>query len=213
MERRAELEAEARAAEAENRTAQAWLLRSRLQKGDFQEGDKIVVIFETNPSAQDTVTVRQGKVIQVKPMPELSLDGVLRSELTDTLRYYLSRYLKNPAIRATPLLPIAVLGNVKTPGYYYMTADVVLRDAIMKAGGPEIDADFDRITIKRGRDVIWNADDVQVALNDGLSLDRLHLRSGDEVWIPPKKRFPVSTLVSIASATAAMLLTVMQLQR
>ena len=43
LEDRAALETQAADAEAQHRTSEAWLLRSRLQKGDFQDGDRIVV--------------------------------------------------------------------------------------------------------------------------------------------------------------------------
>src|SRR5258708_9858805 len=43
LESRSTLEAEAAKAEAQHRKSEAWLLRTRLQKGDFQDGDRIIV--------------------------------------------------------------------------------------------------------------------------------------------------------------------------
>jgi hypothetical protein len=39
------------------------------------------------------------------------------------------------------------------------------------------------MVIRRGGEVIWNAQDTRTALADGLSLDRLHLRAGDELYV------------------------------
>ncbi len=133
-ETRAALEAQAQAAESQGRTSEAWLLRSRLKTGDFQEGDRILMLLENDPTGTDTIRVRSGNLVQLARMADLSLQGVLRSELTDTLRRHLGRYLRNPEVRAIPLLSLAVIGSVRSPGYYYTAADVVLRDVIMSAG-------------------------------------------------------------------------------
>ena len=211
-ESRARLEAEVREAESANRTSEALLLRSRLRTGDFQEGDRIVVVLESNPTATDTMQVRGGKVLQFPHMSVVSLEGVLRSELTDTLRRHLSKYLTNPDVRATPLLPVAVLGNVRNPGYFYAPADYLLRDLIMKAGGPAPDADVSKTVVRRAGQTIWNEKDVRAAFGEGLSLDRLHLHAGDEVYIPPQRhRLQVSTILSLVSAAAAV--AAIQIQR
>jgi len=204
-ETRARLEGEAQAAETQGRKSEAWLLKSRLKTGDFQEGDRIVVALESSPRI-DTLQVRAGKTIQFVGMGDLSLDGVLRSELEDVLRDHLAKYLKNPALRATPLLPISILGSVAMPGYYYTAADVVLRDVIMRAGGPR-NADLNKVVVRRAGEVIWNASDVRVALADGLSLDRLHLRAGDEVFVPQEQsRFSPRSLLSAVYATTTIII-------
>lgn len=210
---RAQLEAQAKAAESANRTAEAWLLRSRLKSGDFQEGDRIVVVLENAPAVIDTMQVRAGKVLQFPRMADLSLEGVLRSELTDTLRHHLSKYLTNPGVRATPLLPLAVVGSVRNPGFYYMPADVVLRDVIMRAGGPLPSADLNKSVVRRTGQTIWNSRDVNVAMSDGISLDRLHLHAGDEVYVPEQRRVPLTTIISLVSASVALAVATMQLSR
>ena len=213
FETRAQLEQQAVAAEKAHRTSEAFLLRSRLQRGDFQEGDRIFIVLEGTAGVSDTLQVRSGKILQFPRMGDLSLGGVLRSELTDTVRHHLSKYLNNPVVRVTPLLTIAVMGTVVNPGYYYASADVVLRDVIMKAGGPAGSADLNKVIVRRGGDVIWNAEDVRVALTDGLSLDGLHLRAGDEVFVPERRRFSLSSATAILSTVVALTLAVTQMSR
>jgi len=213
FETRSQLELQARAAESQHRTSEVWLLRSRLEKGDFQEGDRIVVILDGATVATDTLQLRAGKLLQFPRLGDLSLAGVLRSELTDTIRHHLSTYLTNPVVRATPLLPIAVLGTVQQPGFYYVQADAVLRDVIMRAGGPVGAADLNKVVVRRAGKVIWKAEDIQVALADGLSLDALHLRAGDEVFVPERKSFHLANLTTIVSASLAVVLAVVQISR
>lgn len=191
-ESRGELEAQAKAAESAHRTSEAWLLRQRLEKGDFQDGDKIALNVQASLMAgplglPDTVTVRAGRRIELARMGELSLEGVLRSELTDKVRDHLAQYVKEPIVRTTPLVRIGVLGQVGRPGYFYSPADRPLSDVLMLAGGPGQDANLSGVTVKRGDDVIWSAQDTHTALADGMSLDRMHIRAGDEIFVPQQR--------------------------
>lgn len=212
-ETREQLENQIRLAESQKRTSDVWLLRSRLERGDFQEGDRIVLVLDGSAMqpSMDTLQVRTGKTIQFPQMGELSLNGVLRSELTDKVRQHLARYLTTPIVRATPLLSIAVVGSVMAPGFHYAPADVVLRDVIMRAGGPVGDADLSKIVIRRGGEIIWHEKDVRVALTDGLSLDGLHLRAGDEIFIPKRRNFQMTTLVALMSSGLALTMAIVNL--
>jgi len=126
-ESRSELEAQAKAAESAHRTNEAWLLHQRLEKGDFQDGDKIFVAVQASLIAgpldiPETVTVRAGRRIELGRMGELSLEGVFRAELTEKLRDHLAQYVKEPIVRTTPLVRVGVLGFVGRPGFFYSPA-------------------------------------------------------------------------------------------
>jgi hypothetical protein len=202
FESRAELDSMATAAEKGHRTSEAWLLRTRLEKGDFQEGDRILVQVEganifTKPETLVVQNGKGGKHLELPRMADLSLDGVLRAELADRIRQHLSQYIKQPNVRATPLVRVAVLGSVGHPGYFYTAADIPLSDVIMQAGGPNGNADLGRVSIRRGSEVIWDAKDTRAALADGMSIDQLHMRAGDEISIGDKRSFPWSTTLAI----------------
>jgi hypothetical protein len=209
FETRVDLEARAALAESQHRTSEAWVLRNRLEKGDFQEGDRIVVTLHTTAVQvpTETVTVRAGKVLQLPRMEDLKLDGVLRSELTDRLVHHLAKYLKDPEAQTTPLLRVAVFGAVGRPGYSYSTPDILLNDAIMRAGGPSGDADMNKVVIKRGPEVIWNEEATRTALIDGLSLDRLNLRAGDEIFVPLQRHTSWLTVVGVAASITSIIVT------
>ena len=205
-ESRSELEAQAKAAESARRTGEAWLLHQRLEKGDFQDGDKIFLAVQASLIAgpldiPDTVTVRAGRRIELGRMGELSLDGVLRSELTEKVRDHLAQYVKEPVVRTTPLVRVGVLGYVGRPGFFYSPADRPLSDVLMQAGGPGPDANINGLTVRRGDDVIWNAQDTHTALADGMSLDRMHLRAGDEIYVPQRSHVSWLAISSFALST------------
>ena len=200
FETRAELEAQAKAAEAQHRTSEAWLLKTRLERGDFQEGDRILVTLPNVGPNTDTVVVREGKIVQLPRMADFKLEGVLRSELNTRLTEHMAKYLKDPTVRATPLLRLSVFGEVRNPGFFYGPADVLLTDVIMQAGGPTAAADWDKVVIRRSKDVIWTEQDVRTAITDGLSLDRLHLRAGDEIVVGRRRNLSWMTVVQVASS-------------
>jgi|RhiMethySRZTD1v2_1073278.scaffolds.fasta_scaffold96512_2 protein involved in polysaccharide export with SLBB domain len=209
-ESRSELETQAKTAESAHRTGEAWLLRQRLEKGDFQDGDKIALTVQASMMAgpleiPDTVTVRAGRRIELGRMGELSLEGVLRSELTDKVRDHLSQYVKEPLVRTTPLVRIGVLGNVGRPGFFYSPADRPLSDVLMLAGGPGSDANLTGMTVKRGDDVIWSAQDTHTALADGMSLDRMHLRAGDEIYVPQQRHIQWLGLIGLGFSVMGLL--------
>jgi protein involved in polysaccharide export with SLBB domain len=206
---RADLEARATLAESQHRTSEAWLLRNRLEKGDFQEGDRIVMMLHTTAVQQpiETVTVRAGKVVQLPRMEDLKLEGVLRSELTARLVQHLAKYLRDPEAQATPLLRVAVLGTVGRPGYFWWPADIPLNDVIMRAGGPGPDADMNGVIIKRGPEVIWSEEATRTALIDGVSLDRLNLRAGDEIFVPVQRHISWLTVFGVVTSVTSIIVT------
>jgi hypothetical protein len=85
----------------------------------------------------------------------------------------------------------------------YAPADYLLRDLIMRAGGPDPTADISKTVVRRDGKTIWDVKDVRAAFSDGLSLDRLHLHAGDEIFVPERRRIQLSTILTLLSATAA----------
>ncbi|MFW6201321.1 MAG: polysaccharide biosynthesis/export family protein [Gemmatimonadota bacterium] len=165
---------------------QAELIRNRLTEGDFRVGDRIVMTVEGESQLSDTFTVSTGRVIRVPVIGELSLDGVLRAELEESLTEQLGRYIQDPSVHAEALIRLGILGAVGEPGFYTVPADVLLSDAIMLAGGLGEETELTRLRIMRGDDEIWGGDRLQEAMTEGRTLDQLNLRAGDRIVLPPQ---------------------------
>lgn len=187
--------------EHNRRAVDAATLQDRLTSGDFQVGDRIVLYVANQPSLTDTFTVREGQMLHLPNLSDVSLHGVLRSELQAHLYAEISRYIRDPVVRSGSLLRIAVLGSVTKPGFYALPADMLMSDAIMHAGGLASNADVERTVIKRGGMVIWPAPEVQTVIKNGETLDQLNLRAGDEIDVGAKK--PNSFLTLWLPVTAA----------
>lgn len=208
FETRSELEAQLQAAETRHSTRDVYLIRNRLDQGDFQDGDRIVVSVQGPAGFSDTLTVRSGKVLELPLMGTFPLAGTLRSELGMKLTTHIGKYLRDPVVRVMPLVRLAILGYVSRPGFYYLPADVPLSDLLMVAGGPTSSADVSKVDIRRGPQIISDQTNTQAALSEGLSLDMLHLRAGDEITVGAQKQVNWAVILSSATAVVGLLLAV-----
>jgi protein involved in polysaccharide export with SLBB domain len=186
-----------------NASAQAALIRRRLEEGDFQTGDQIALAVAGETPLTATFTVQGGPSILLPEIGSISLRGVLRSELRDHLAEQLGRYIRNPQVQANSLLRIMVTGAVARAGYYTVPAEALVSEAIMGAGGLGAGADPNSVKIVRRSSVIWEGEPLQQAIAEGRTVDQLSLAAGDELVIGTRRAETNgfrSILVAIPSA-------------
>ena len=159
-------------------------IRIRLEEGDFRTGDRVFVDVQGELEYPDTVAVEPGPLIRLPVFGDVSLYGVLRSEIESYLTAELSRFIRSPVVRASGQMRVGVIGAVGSPGYHTMPASTILGDALMLAGGPSSNAELDNMRIERGQQALFEGDEVQEAIRAGLSLDQLNLQAGDQIVVP-----------------------------
>ncbi len=164
----------------------AALIRERLKEGDFRVGDRIWLSVQGEEALTDTFTVAGNSVVRLPVIGDISLKGVLRSELEDHMTRELGRFIKDPKVTARSLMRVAVLGAVGRPGFYVLPSTTVLTEALMAAGGPRDNAKIEDVEIDRGDDVIWEGEPLQTAMAQGRTLDQMNLQAGDEITVPKK---------------------------
>jgi protein involved in polysaccharide export with SLBB domain len=175
------LRAEARA-EAEN-------LRTRLREGDFQIGDRIVLLVEREPTLSDSFTVETGPAIQLPTVGRVSLAGVLRSEVEEHLTRELAQYIRNPVVRArSTMIRIAVTGAVGQPGFYAVPSQLLVTDVLAQAGQVTGEADIGKIRIERGSRTVWDNEALGPEIIEGRTLDQLGVRAGDRIVVGTRPR-------------------------
>lgn len=167
--------------------AQAQLIRQRLADGDFQVGDRILLAVVGERELTDTFTVGPQRVVTLPLVGEVSLAGVLRSELQSAVRTALLKFYRDPVVQARALIPISVLGEVVRPGFYTVPVESRLTDVLMQAGGPGHDAKIDQIRIERDGHRIWEGAALQQRMAQGLTLDQLNVGAGDHVVVPSSR--------------------------
>jgi len=188
-------------ADAERRGARddAARIRSRLASGDFRPGDRLAVTLTVDSTRQFELVVRDSQRVEVPPLGDLYLRGVLRSEAQPVALRFFQRYYRNPEVRAQPLLRVGFLGAVGKPAYYSVPPDVPVADALVSAaGGAAPNADLGRVEIRRGSERVVDRKAYSRAARDGLTFSDLGVRSGDEVRVPERKRRDVFQIVQVA---------------
>ena len=193
------------ASERESRRQRAAAIRERLSEGDFRVGDRLVVSVEgAERPFRDTVTVREGQVISLPGTPDISLRGVLRSELEEHLTRELQRYVRAPVVRSTSVVRLTVLGAIGRPGFYSVASDNLVSEVVMRAGGPQRSASFEKSKVRRGDRVIVDGDALQAAIREGRTLDQLGVRDGDELVIEEKRQIRWESVVRIVSLSLSL---------
>ena len=176
-------------------------IRKRLAVGDFQAGHRILLFVTGDSALSDTFTVRGDQKLQLPNLPEISLAGVLDSELQGYLQTQLAQYIRNPTVRAQALVRVSVSGAVANPGFYPIRTDTPVSDVIMNAGGPSQTADVNKTELRRGSAVVVKRAGIQSAIRSELTMSDIGARPGDELFVPEKPTG--SRWTKIAAATAS----------
>jgi protein involved in polysaccharide export with SLBB domain len=163
---------------------EAEAVRSRLEQGDFQVGDRVVLLVEGQEALSDTFLVASGQIIRFPELGEVQLQGVLRSELQTQLANHFVRFVRDVRLESHSLIRIQLDGAVSRPGFHLLPSETPLPDAIMFAGGPVGEANLDGIRIERGGRRVVSREAVQQGLAQGRTLDELSLRGGDRIFVP-----------------------------
>ena len=159
-------------------------IRARLENGDFQVGDRVLIQVENEAGLTDSFTVNAGPKLQLPVVGDVSLAGILRSELEPHLGRMLGRFVREPRLRARSLIRVAVDGAVTRPGFQTVPSETLLADVLAAAGGAVAAAQLDKMRITRnGKDVLTGTD-IETALRIGRTIDQLGLQAGDRVFVP-----------------------------
>ncbi|MCA0375099.1 MAG: SLBB domain-containing protein [Gemmatimonadetes bacterium] len=194
-------------------TAELAAIRNRLKIGDFRVGDRFVITVRQDSIRGDTANVRDSLKVTIMNLPDISLEGVLRSELDERMTAHAARFLRNVSVRTLVLTRISVVGEVSGPGFYLASPDRPISEVVMLAGGPSQYANLKELEVVRAGTVVVNAKDSRRFLKEGRTLEQLDIQSGDEVRIPKKRRISgelVFRLFFIVSSMSFALLNFLQ---
>ncbi len=159
-------------------------LQQRLLTGDFLPGDRILIHSLGDSALNDTFTVRVDQRLLLPNLPDITLRGVLDSELNSHLSAELSKFLVNPSVTATGLVRLALSGGIGRPGFILVPVDQAVTDVLMNAGGPSQLAKLNEAYVLRGSEKFLNDKQFGEAVRTGRTVGDLSLRDGDEIVVP-----------------------------
>lgn len=194
---------------------EATAIKSRLDEGDLRSGDEIKVDVLAEPGLSAVYTVTPARTIVLPAGYEVSMRGVLRSEVQGYLTTQLKRYVNDPNVTASASVRIAIFGGVGKPGFYNVPANKLLSKMLQDdAGGPANNFKPEKSQILRDDKVFIDGPEFSAALYKGVTLDQLNIQAGDVIQIAVKPS--TSTLVSVlgvVSGLAGLIFIVRQISR
>lgn len=205
------LEAALARLDGEGASPMAEAIRLRLGSGDFRTGDQVALEVTGEPDLTGTFTVEGGQVLVLPLAGEVSLAGVLRSELQDHMTAALAKVLKDPTVRARSLIQLSILGEVARPGFYVVTPDALLSEAFMEAGGPTTGAKMKKLRIERATQGAWVPSETPEGSLEARSVNELGLRSGDRVVVPGGSRLSGSEVAQISILGLSAIITMIRI--
>lgn len=114
---------------------------------------------------------------------------------------------RDPQLTIDYLLRINVLGEVRNPGFYYVTESEKFTALLALAGGTTSSAELESIYVIRGIEEIDM--DVSSIINEGGSIAEFGLISGDQIFVP--RTWWSDRGITIVISAAALLVTVLAL--
>ena len=181
----------------QKQTPDGQLLATRLTAGDFQPGDKIMISVSGDSLLSGTFIVRRDTTIVATGIDPITLQGVLRSELEGYLTTQLTRYVKNPVVTARSFIRVAVIAEVRQPGFFDLPPESVASEVIVAAGGLSGAGDPQRTSISRNSVVLFPRDSVRHFFARGATLDQIGVRSGDQFSIGRRRETNIIPLVTV----------------
>ena len=124
-------------------------------------------------------------------------------EVQAELRAAYGKELVNPVVRISPLLRIAVLGEVRQPGLYLIDETYQVSDVLARAGGLAPSADASKIVVTR------LGGDVAARFNSESVHQPLAFRSGDQLHVDRRSwtRENLGVLLGTAGSLAVAIIT------
>lgn len=186
-------------------------LRTRLTEGDFRAGDAIILVVFGEETLSDTFVVEPPRQLRLPGVDPIDMTGVLRNELEPHLKEQLGRFLRNPEVRATSLMRVAVLGAVNRPGYYLMPPSTPVSEVFSPAGGFVNNAKLRDIRVERLGDKVVDKQTFRQAMAAGWNLRQLDIQAGDEVVVPQASSMRPREWVFVASGVLGITVTLLRL--
>jgi protein involved in polysaccharide export with SLBB domain len=183
-------------------------IRARMSRGDFLPGDRIKLLVDSEPQLSDTFPVGPSQEVVLPIVGVVSLHGVLRAELQASMTRELGRFLRDPIVRATPLIRLSIAGEVARPGFYMMPPTAVLADVVTAAGGTTQNAEVEKMYVQRGDNRLFEGQALQGLISEGRTLDDASIRPGDKFVVPTKNSDSVFYTVRTISILLSIPLTI-----
>jgi protein involved in polysaccharide export with SLBB domain len=174
------------------------ITNAQLTEAVIRPGDAIRIQVWRNVELSGEFLVSEHGQIQHPLYQGVEVAGATRSQLTERLRTFLTRYEANPQFVAIPLLKVGVGGEVRSPNLYRLPLETTIAEAVALAGGVTERGKIDQIHLIRGseqRTIDLTSPSAEEA--------QLTVRSGDRILVSRQRNILREYVGPVASVLAA----------
>jgi len=145
------------------------------------DGVRITFLNITDQITGDYFIQQDGN-IQMPFIGLVKTTNIDYKNIKQTIYNKYSELYKDPALTIQPLLRINILGEVRTPGYYYVTDVEKMTGILALAGGVTgAAASGDIYIIRENEEILLDAYELMEA---NKTAEDIGLRSGDRIFVP-----------------------------
>ncbi len=171
--------------------------------------DVVEITVMRHPEFSGTYPVNLEGKIQYKFVGDFEVTGLTKKDLEEKIQKIISNYVVNPEINVTILeyksKVIYILGEVATPGKYYMKSDTLpVREAVVGAGLPTQAAAMRRcrlVTPDKNGKVKKKTVDLYTVLYGGNLKYNVDMHPGDVLYVPATVMAKVIRVISPVTTT------------
>ena len=167
---------------AEQARAQAAPTQIPTQTTILRAGDILRINVWPNTELSGEFTIEEDGFVYLPLLAEVRAEGVSANDLRAELRRRYGEVQRNPVVTVTPMFSVSVTGAVLRPGIHLVTPSTSLIDVVVMAGGFQGNADSENVRIVRPGQVMDY--DAFRALETGVGMEGIALRSGDHIFVP-----------------------------
>jgi protein involved in polysaccharide export with SLBB domain len=180
----------------------------------LQPGDGVkLIIYHISDSVSGDYYIQEDGSISLPFLGKIKAADRNIDSLKSEINLKYNNLYKNPELTIMPIIKINVFGEVRNPGFYYVTGIDKLSDILAKAGGTTADADLGDINITRkDKKIEING---EKAIQNGSKLDDIGLQSGDQIFVT-RKWFTGTTetlILSSVGVVASIILAIIYYRR
>ncbi len=135
-------------------------------------------------------------------LPQIGIINTTNKDFSEIKTIIESRYdslYKVPHLSVNALFRINILGEIRTPGFYFVSDSEKFTAILAFAGGPTETADLSDIVLIRDFEAIEI--DIETIIQNGRNASDFGLQSGDQIYVPRKwwvdNSGVVTTIISI----------------
>jgi polysaccharide export outer membrane protein len=129
-------------------------LRAQAPGGRLRPGDGVRIEIKNEPTLSGQFEIGADGLVFIPNIGSLRAADRAFTELEGELRKVYASELVNPVVRITPLVRIAVLGEVRAPGLFLIDPTYTVSDVLARAGGLMPTANPHKIVIRRATGVV-----------------------------------------------------------